>query len=136
MAILPPIGTKVRVHLNLHNARHGGAAWVVTQGNKVMRDVNGDMMYVDTVALADVSAVYWRGNGKTGQSLSAAGGKRTVHAWLEGTIAALKSGPGTEITYNPYRCTSFTTRTGVPVTRAAFVRFDANRKAFALGEVR
>lgn len=58
---------------------------------------------------------------------------REVHAWAVGELVeAVPVGMATrEITYNPYRCGTFTTRDGVPIERCAAVEFTATGKAIA-----
>lgn len=121
----PAIGTRVRVHYNLQAAAKCEPAWIVTIGGiKVAA--------VDEIALSDCAPVYWQGrdgsNGKkpTGQWLSTHGGKRTVHAWIEGTVCAAPQGTRTEITYNPKRGTKFHERISGKVFQcAAYVHFTA-----------
>ena len=60
---------------------------------------------------------------------------REVHAWCVGTLLDASSfGFGVEVTYNPYRCGSFTTRDGRAVSHAEMVVF--SDKAIAVGAVR
>lgn len=51
-------------------------------------------------------------------------GCREVHAWATGIlIDPPLSGPRVEVTYNPYRAPTFTTRDGAPVHAAGCVAF-------------
>jgi hypothetical protein len=126
------MGTRVRVHYNFQAAANAEPAWIVTVGGVKVAAVN-------EIALSDCKPHYWRGrdgsDGRkaTGQYLSTHGGKRTVHAWIEGTVcAAPVSGERTEITYNPKRSASFHERaTQKPIQCAAYVHFTA-AGAFAL----
>jgi hypothetical protein len=54
--------------------------------------------------------------------------RRAVHAWAVGTIS---EGTGTvRVTYNPYRCGTFTTLDGAPVQAAELVEFRDDGKAY------
>lgn len=124
---LPPIGTRVRVHLNLHRAAAGLAdAWSVTVGGR-------NVAYVASVCLRDVTPKYLR----TKQAGTLAGGKRTVHAWLEGTLCVPPTRPvtRTRVLYNPKarpQYTEFHTPNGETITGAAYVAFTADRRAWIL----
>lgn len=102
----PAIGTKVRVHFNLFAADKGEPAWIVTVGGL-------KVCATDSITIANAKPVYWVGrdgrDGKkpTGQYLSTHGGKRTVHAWIEGVVCAAPAGDGVAITYNPKRSAVF-----------------------------
>lgn len=124
--MLPPMGTKVRVHLNLHRAAKGlPDAWSVTIGGK-------NVAYVAQVALRDVTPKYLR----TKQAFTCAGNKRTVHAWLEGTLCAVPTGTRTQVCYNPVArpdLREFHTRDGKTITSAKHVVFTADRKAWVVG---
>lgn len=122
----PAIGTRVRVHFNLFAADKGEPAWIVTVGGV-------KLCAVDSIALADCKPVYWAGrdgsDGRkpTGQWLSTHGGKRTVHAWIDGTVCAAPAGARVAISYNPKRGNKFYEReTGKPFQCAAFVVFTAS----------
>lgn len=121
--MLPPIGTKVRVHLNLHRAAKGlPDSWSITVGGK-------NVAYVADVAIRDVTPKYLR----TKQAFTCAGNKRTVHAWLEGTLCEAPAGERTEICYNPVKrpqLTEFHTREGKTVSSARYVVFTADRRAW------
>ena len=59
---------------------------------------------------------------------------RAVHAYAKGTAAEARDPAGmVEVTYNPYRAPTFTTRDGRPVTAAALVVFHTDGKAYAEG---
>jgi hypothetical protein len=59
--------------------------------------------------------------------------QREVHAWVCGDIVdALPAGmTAREITYNPYRCGSFTARDGLPIGKCDFVEFTESGVAIA-----
>jgi hypothetical protein len=63
---------------------------------------------------------------------------RTVHAFITGTIVSeIPSGEQTAITYNPYRCGTFTERaTGAAVESAAYVIFTSDEGAYAINPQR
>lgn len=124
---LPPIGTRVRVHLNLHRAAKGMPdAWSVTVGGK-------NVAYVAWVALCDVVPKYLR----TKQAGTLAGGKRTVHAWLEGTLCEMPLAAWhTRVYYNPKtrpQFSEFHTREGKTITGARTVVFTPDHRAYADG---
>lgn len=67
-------------------------------------------------------------------------GERSVHAWVIGTVwlgpssgwLEVHCGAPVPVTYNPYRCGSFTRRDdGQPVTAAAYVHFTVSDGAVA-----
>lgn len=124
--MLPAIGTKVRVHLNLHRAAKGlPDAWSVTVGGK-------NVAYVADVALKDVTPKYLRSK----QAFTCAGNKRTVHAWLEGTLCVAPEGERTEVCYNPVKrreLREFHTRSGETVSAARYVVFTSDRRAWMVG---
>lgn len=128
---LPAIGTRVRVHLNLHRAAKGlPDAWSITIAGK-------NVAYVASVCLRDVTPKYLR----TKQAGTLAGGKRTVHAWLEGTLCDMPAGEVetwecVRVCYNPKarpQCTEFHTPTGATITGARYVAFTGDRRAYAFG---
>ena len=120
-AVLPAIGTRVRVHKNLQRGD-----WSVTVRGVVVANV-------DAITLADVRPVYWTGGLARVRAAADAGRpRRRVCAWLEGAICETPQGlPAREITFNPYRADAFHTRDGSPVARADYVAFGA--VAVALG---
>lgn len=61
---------------------------------------------------------------------------RAVHAWCVGTVVVPPPVPvieWTEITYNPYRAGTFTTRSGMPVSHVELMLFSADGKAYGAG---
>ena len=121
--MLPANGTRVRVHLNLHRARAGMPdAWSVTIAGRVVANVA-------RVALCDAMPRFLASK----QSFSMVpGNKRTVHAWLEGTLCAPATGTKTEITYNPKRSAAFHTRDGRLISHCARVEFTPDHKAWII----
>lgn len=125
--MLPRLGTRVRVHLNLHRAAKGMPdAWSITVGGK-------NVAYVAYVAIADVTPKYLR----TKQAFTCAGNKRTVHAWLEGTLVGYSpQGKRTRVCYNPVTrpdMREFHTPDGKVITHAAHVVFTSDHKAWVVG---
>ena len=119
---MPLVGTKVRVHLNLHRHRAGLAdAWCITVKGRVVANVA-------TVCIRDVKPVFNRNK----QAFTASGNKRTVHAWLEGYLCPAPKGERTEITYNPHRTCEFTTRDGCEISGASFVVFTSDHRAWTM----
>lgn len=59
--------------------------------------------------------------------------QREVHAWCIGDIVdSLPAGTvARELTYNPYRCGTFTLRDGTPLDHAAYVEFTTDKMAIA-----
>jgi hypothetical protein len=128
---------RIRVHFNLQAAAKGQPAWVLTdkRSGKVIE-------YRDSVALANCDLTkIWQGDSSpdhlTGQALTLSGGKRTVHAWIEGDLLTDKpraNGAGIEISYNPKDRPAtpfFHTRDGARVSSAALILFAANKRAYA-----
>ncbi len=106
------IGTRVRVHLNLHR---GDFSISDPRTGNVLRSCTD-------VTLADVT---FKVSETTRQRITRTG-RRRVHAWAVGTLVAIDSAPsteGTRITYNPYRAPTFTTSDGTPVHNADTVAF-------------
>jgi hypothetical protein len=105
------------VHRNLNLA-----AWTVkdTPSSPTRR--------VKAIALRGVTFVVQPG----GRARVLARKVRAVHAYARGTAAEPRDPAGlTEVTYNPYRAATFTTRDGRPVTAAAYVVFHTDGKAYA-----
>lgn len=107
------------VHRNLNRA-----TWSV-------KDAPGSpVRHADAVALENVRFVVQAG----GRARVLARKVRAVHAYAAGTPAEVIDPAGmTEVTYNPYRSPTFTTRDGTPVTSAALVVFHTDGKAYAEG---
>lgn len=115
-------GQLVRVHLNL------------TRGDFVIcepKSPNRLIQYVHDVTLRDVTFKV----SEAQRQWCIRKKMRQVHAWATGTVVSIDTHPDVkglqEITYNPFRSGSFTTRApGKPVTRASEVTF-TDRKGWA-----
>lgn len=105
------VGQRVRVHFNLH--RHD---WSVSQKGRVV--LNADSITLENVRFI-VSESGWRRS----QTL----GKRTVHAWAEGTVVAVNEPAPNECTkrvrYNPFRAGFFHTDEGTQANGATLAHF-------------
>lgn len=123
------IGQQVRCHKNLHRGD-----WSITVKGKVVA-------HLQAVTLRDVTFIVSQATrDKVLQKHC-----RAVHAWCVGTVTvplpALPSqflgdvtfGHFTEVTYNPYRAGTFTTRDGTPVQHADYMLFAADGKAYGAG---
>lgn len=105
------IGQKVRVHKNLHRGD-----WSITVRGRVVA-------HVASICLADVTFKIR----ETARLQVIERRCRQVHAWCEGVVCALPQGDRTPITYNPYRCGSFTTRNGKPLAHCEIVHMTTDR---------
>ncbi len=109
----PPLGTRVRVHLNLH--RGDFSITDPRTGNRLAS--------CDDVTLTDV---VFKVSQTTRQRIIRTN-RRRVHAWALGILAAVDTSPvvdgATKVTYNPYRGPTFTTADGEPVHAAERVTF-------------
>lgn len=107
----PLIGKKARAHYNLHK---GGFS--ITIKGLVVANV-GDVTLTDVVFKVSIAS----------RERCHRLGKRTVHAWVVGTIVAVDSSPdlaGLErVSYSPYRGDVFTSADGSPVHTADRVVF-------------
>lgn len=104
------IGTRVSVHYNL---TRGG--FVISSKPK------GKLLaYVDTVTLTDASCVV-----RESTRQRVINGYREVHAWVVGTLESVSpvAHGSRKLTYNPYRCGSFTID-GEPVSDLPRVTFE------------
>lgn len=116
------IGQKVQVYRNL---RRGD--WSVRANGKVIA-------HLDTIILADVTFTVR----ESARQRVLRDRERSVHAWANGIVAdvslaypgLIERFPAAPITYNPYRCGSFTAN-GAPVQGADFVEFSPCGKAAA-----
>lgn len=107
------------VHRNLNRA-----AWAVKDTPR------SPVRHAAAVALAGVVFVVQAG----GRARVLSNKVRAVHAYARGTHAEVKDVAGmVEVTYNPYRAETFTTRDGTPVSAAALVVFHTDGKAYAEG---
>lgn len=107
----------VKVHKNLNRG-----CWSVTRpGERVA--------HVEAAALSGVRFVVQAG----GLARVRATQVRAVHAYATGTEAVAPADllGLTEVTYNPFRADTFTTRDGRPVTSAALVVFHTDGRAYA-----
>lgn len=78
------------------------------------------LRHAQAVALRDVVFVVRESR----RRVVAATGCREVHAWATGVLCDLPMpGPCSEVTYNPHRAATFTTRDGAPVHAADVVVF-------------
>ena len=110
---MPVIGEKVRVHYAL-TGRHAGR-WSISRGGKVVANA-------DAVVLSDTRTVIsekmrQRVSHPKNCGCSTKCGRRTVHAWIEGTLTAVDCSDETwfrdavtslpVVSYNPRRSNSF-----------------------------
>jgi hypothetical protein len=110
------LGLRVRVHKNLHRGD-----WSVTQKGRVIA-------HLPELVLADVT---FRVSEATRQRVLRKR-QRAVHAWAEGTVVDAAPDCSVSVTYNPYRCASFTIRhDDSPIHRAAFCHFTPGDGVFA-----
>jgi hypothetical protein len=112
------IGERVRVHKNLHRGD-----WEVTQKGRVIA-------HLPELVLADVTFLVSQASRERVLQKR----QRAVHAWAAGTVVDARPECGIPITYNPYRCASFTIRSdGAPIHRAEFCHFTPGDGALAHG---
>jgi hypothetical protein len=110
----------VKVHKNLNRG-----CWTLT------RAAGSPVEHANAAALADVRFVVQPG----GLARVRKTGVRAVHAYCIGTEVTAPVGLGglTEVTYNPFRADTFTTRDGRPVRAADLVVFHTDGRAYAGG---
>jgi hypothetical protein len=107
------------VHKNLNRG-----CWTVKDTSK------SKVRHVDSVALSGVSFVVQ----PAGRLRVLRERVRLVHAYAKGEPAEVLDTSGwAEVTYNPYRAGTFTTRDGTPVLAADYVVFASDGKAYGRG---
>lgn len=111
-------GERYRVHYNI--PKGGWSVTALTGENK-----GRVIARVEDITLADVTFHVSKAGRKRSQDL----GKRTVHAWVYGTVEFLNTGPDLssmdQVTYNPAkgRAETFVKADGTPVLKAPLVVF-------------
>jgi hypothetical protein len=107
-APLPPVGTRVRVHLNRHNGR-----WSVTVKGRIVA-------HASSVAI-DCERVH--ANPKGVERVRT--GKREVCLWAVGTIAPMPDGAGVPVRFTPRGTHAATMPDGSPYTGGGILAFHA-----------
>jgi hypothetical protein len=123
---LPPAGTRLRVHFNLHTHRWSVVALHGPQRGRVIAST-------DAIVLRNcVFHVSQKGRERVVAKRS-----RDVHAWvigcLETSVPPVAAG-AVQVSYNPFRAATFQRYTPAfaPIHAAAMVWFTKHRTAFAL----
>ena len=111
-APLPPVGTRVRIHRNLHNGR-----WSVTVKGRVVA-------HASSVAI-DCERIHANSNGVERVRT----GKREVCLWAVGTIAAMPTGAGVPVRITPRGTHTATLPDGSPYTGGGTLAFHAGASA-------
>lgn len=107
-APLPPIGTPVRIHRNLHNGR-----WSVTVKGRVVAHASAVAIKCQRI----------HANAKGVERVRT--GKREVCLWAVGTIAAMPTGGGVPVRITPRGTHPATLPDGRPYTGGGTLAFHA-----------
>lgn len=115
-------GQKVNAYRNLHN---GLWSLMAVDG----KDANRVIAHADEVSIIGPVFVV----GEAGRQRVIREGKKNVHAFVRGFLAASDHQADVRVTYNPFKRGAFVTEAGDVVREAAFAHLDSNGKAWARG---
>lgn len=122
-------GQRVKVARNLHEQKLS----VRGKNDHLVRDENGEGLYVTSIKLADVKFIVL----PSGRERCLREKKKNLHAFAQGRIASGEDAEvgcnATQVTYNPYKMGSFYCKeTEQPINRADQVFIFASGKMIAI----